>query len=171
MNQVLEAKKIESMADVEIGHILSASWGYDQTNIDYYKVIRKTAAMVEVVAIGQKFVEAASYMSEYVMPDPENELYETYWFIPGEPWSEKKIVSEKGWEIDPVQGEWHEKPWKWDASFSKQEIVENAVKYRKAKISKHKATFDKHNGLCIKFASYKYAYSWDGKKDFQSHWA
>lgn len=168
MNQVLEAKKIESMADVEIGHILSASWGYDQTNIEYYKVIRKTAAMVEVQAIGQVFIESASSMSEYVMPDPENELYETYWFIPGDAYSEKKIVSEKGWELDPNQ-EGH-KPWVWNSSYSQQVEIENAIKYRQPKISKHKASFD-GNGLSIKFANYKYAYSWDGKKDFQSHWA
>ena len=146
MNQVLEAKKIESMADVEIGHILSASWGYDQTNIDYYKVIRKTAAMVELRAIGQKFVEADSSMSEYVMPDPDNELFDSA-FMP------RAKAVKNGYEItnDYEGGDW--------------------VYARFPEISKHKANFDQHNGLWVKFASYKYAYSWDGKKDFQSHWA
>jgi hypothetical protein len=147
MSQVLEAKKIESMADVEIGHILSASWGYDQTNIDYYKVIRKTATMVEVRAIGQKHVESASSMSEYVMPDPDNELFETDYM-------KRSEAEAKGFQI--VDDHWCEGEY---------------VNVRFPAISKHKATFDKHNGLCIKFASYKYAYSWDGKKDFQSHWA
>ena len=146
MSQVLEAKKIESMADVEIGHILSASWGYDQTNIDYYKVIRKTAAMVELRAIGQKFVEADSSMSEYVMPDPDNELFDSA-FMP------RAKAVKNGYEItnDYEGGDW--------------------VYARFPEISKHKANFDQHNGLWVKFASYKYAYSWDGKKDFQSHWA
>ena len=146
MNQVLEAKKIKSMADVEIGHILSASWGYDQTNIDYYKVIRKTAAMVELRAIGQKFVEADSSMSEYVMPDPDNELFDSA-FMP------RAKAVKNGYEItnDYEGGDW--------------------VYARFPEISKHKANFDQHNGLWVKFASYKYAYSWDGKKDFQSHWA
>ena len=146
MNQVLEAKKIESMADVEIGHILSASWGYDQTNIDYYKVIRKTATMVEVRAIGQKFVEADSSMSEYVMPDPDNELFDSA-FMP------RERAVKNGYEItnDYDGGDW--------------------VYARFPEISKHKANFDGHNGLWIKFASYKFAYSWNGKKDFQSHWA
>jgi len=146
MNAVLEAKKIESMADVEIGHILCASWGYDQTNIDYYKVIRKTAAMVELRAIGQKFVEASSSMSEYVMPDPDNELFD------GNGMSREKAIK-NGYEITNEYdgGEW--------------------VYAKYPAITKHKANFDKHNGLWVKFASYKYAYSWDGKKDFQSHWA
>jgi hypothetical protein len=146
MNAVLEAKKIESMADVEIGHILSASWGYDQTNIDYYKVIRKTAAMVELRAIGQKFVEADSSMSEYVMPDPDNELFDSN-FMP------RAKAVKNGYEItnDYDGGEW--------------------VHAKYPAITKHKANFDQHNRLWVKFASYKYAYSWDGKKDFQSHWA
>ena len=145
MSQVLEAKKIESMADVEIGHILSASWGYDQTNIDYYKVIRKTATMVELRAIGQKYVEASSSMSEYVMPDPDNELFESRYM-------ERSEAIAKGYEIVSDQ-------------------ALNSVFAKYPAKSKHKANFDQHNGLWVKFASYKYAYSWDGKKDFQSHWA
>jgi len=147
MNQVLEAKKIESMADVEIGHILSASWGYDQTNIDYYKVIRKTATMVELRAIGQKFVEAQSSMSEYVMPDPDNELFESDYV---------KIEEAKAKGYECLDDHWCE---------------DGIIRVKLPAISKHKASFDKHNGLCVKFASYKYAYSWNGKKDFQSHWA
>lgn len=34
---------------LEVGHVLRASWGYDQTNIDYYQVTRVISAhMVEV---------------------------------------------------------------------------------------------------------------------------
>ena len=169
MSQVME-KQVKSMEDIEIGHILSASWGYDQTNIDYYKVIRKTAAMVELQAIGQIYVESASSMSEYVMPDVDNELYDTCWVHAGDSYSQQKVVKEKGWVVDSDQGQWHEKPWQWDASYSKREVIEDAVRYRKARITMHKARFD-INGLCVKFASYKYASSWNGKKDFQSHWA
>lgn len=35
-----KAKKIEP-CKFEVGHILETSWGYDQTNIDFYKVIEK----------------------------------------------------------------------------------------------------------------------------------
>jgi hypothetical protein len=144
MNQVLEAKKIESMADVEIGHILVSSWGYDQTNIDYYKVIRKTAAMVELRAIGQKYVESASSMSEYVMPDPDNELFETDFL-------KREEAEAKGYQLlDDWKGEY--------------------VRAKFPAISKHKAQFS--NGkLFVRMNSYSFASSWDGKKDFQSHWA
>ena len=146
MSQVLEAKKIESMADVEIGHILVNSWGYDQTNIDYYKVIRKTAAMVELRAIGQKYVESASDMSEYVMPDPDNELFENDYM-------KRSEAEAKGYEI--LDNHWCEGEY---------------VRAKFPAISKHKAQF--MNGkLYVRMNSYSSASSWDGSRNFQSHWA
>ena len=145
MNAVLEAKKIESMADVEIGHILRDSWGYDQTNIDYYKVIRKTASMVEIRKIGQKLVQRDSSMSEYVVADADNELFDSAHM------SRAEAVKRGAEIVSEMDGG-------------------DYVYARFAAISRHKARF--MNGkLWVKFASYKYAYSWDGKKDFQSHWA
>lgn len=38
----------------EVGHVLHASWGYEQTNIDFYQVTRVIGAqMVEVRAVSQ----------------------------------------------------------------------------------------------------------------------
>ena len=31
-----------------MGHILCASWGYEQTNVDWYEVVRVTTSSVEV---------------------------------------------------------------------------------------------------------------------------
>ena len=146
MNAVLEAKKINSMADVEIGHILCSSWGYGQTNINYYKVIKKTAAMVEIRAIGQKLVERDSSMSEYVVADADNELFNSAWF------SREEAVA-KGYEIvrEYVEGD------------------KASVYARFAAISRHKAQFS--NGkLYVRINSFSSASSWDGEKDFQSHW-
>jgi hypothetical protein len=145
MNAVLEAKEINSMADVEIGQIVYSSWGYDQTNIDFYKVIRKTAAMVELRAIGQKYLESTSSMSEYVVADADNELFESAHMSRAE-------AIKKGAEIvSEMDGG-------------------NYVYAKYAAISKHKAQFS--NGrLAVKFASYKYGWSWDGQKLHQSHWA
>lgn len=165
--QVLE-KEINCMADVEIGHIVYASWGYDQTNIDFYKVVRKTEKMVELREIGQKYVEATSSMSEYVVADPENELSEYYYFIPGDSYCEYKLKKEKGWVVAADQGEWHKKPQIWENGELK--FVESAVRYERPLISKHKAEFS--NGrLAVKLASYKYGWSWEGQKLHQSHWA
>jgi len=146
MSQVLEAKEINSMADVEIGQIVYSSWGYDQTNIDFYKVIRKTAAMVELRAIGQKYLESTSSMSEYVVADADDELFETDYV-------KREVAVKNNWEI-----------------IGEDDGVSEYVRARFAAISKHRAQFS--NGrLAVKFASYKYGWSWDGQRLHQSHWA
>jgi hypothetical protein len=51
---------------VEIGSIFESSWGYDQTNVDFYKVVGLTPSGVKVVKIGKR------HTTEYtVVPDPE----------------------------------------------------------------------------------------------------
>ena len=145
MNAVLEAKEINSMADVEIGQIVYSSWGYDQTNIDFYKVIRKTAAMVELRAIGQKYVESTSSMSEYVVADADNELFESAHM------SRAEAVKRGAEIVSEMDGG-------------------DYVYARFAAISRHKARF--MNGkLYVRIESFSSASSWDGEADFQSHWA
>ena len=50
-----KAEKLEANRNVkpEIGDILKASWGYDQTNIDYYEVVAVKNQMIDVRKIGQ----------------------------------------------------------------------------------------------------------------------
>lgn len=57
-------------APVQVGAIFRASWGYEQTNIDYFEVTAVTAKTVQLRPIGQKAVKATSDMSEYVAPVP-----------------------------------------------------------------------------------------------------
>ena len=144
MSQVMQ-KEATSMAEVEIGTIFYASWGYDQTNIEFYKVIRKTATMVELRAIGQIYVESDSSMSEYVMPDPENELFKSDYMSRAE-------AQEKGYKI-----------------IREQEGSES-VCAEYPEISKHKVNFS-YGQASVKFASYKYASIFDGRPKLQSHWA
>lgn len=40
--------------NIKPGDIFAASWGYDQTNVDFYQVIKTTAASVTVKAIESK---------------------------------------------------------------------------------------------------------------------
>lgn len=48
-------EKLEANRNVkpEIGDILKSSWGYDQTNIDYYEVVAVKNQMIDVREIGQ----------------------------------------------------------------------------------------------------------------------
>lgn len=163
-----QQKQISCVADIEIGTIFCASWGYDQTNVDFYKVIRKTAAMVEVVEVGQKMLEATGFMAEYVNCDPYAELYERLWVISGDSYSEKQIASEKGWVLDPNAEQYQQKPSCWiDGVYVYQD---QAVGYKKLKTSKHKVQFS-GSQVYLKMSSYKYANLWDGKKKYQSHYA
>ena len=51
------------------GTILSDSWGYDQTNVEFYKVIRRKGHKVTIGELGHKQVEGSgSFMSCKVTP-------------------------------------------------------------------------------------------------------
>lgn len=68
------AKKID-MDKIEVGDILERSWGYDQTNVTFVKVVEvsKTGKSAKIIRIGSKQVEAMSSMSGQVIADPSYE--------------------------------------------------------------------------------------------------
>ncbi|KKL27045.1 hypothetical protein LCGC14_2389160 [marine sediment metagenome] len=59
--------------NVAVGDIFVSSWGYDQTNVDFSKVIAFSASgkSAKIVSIGQKIHEKTGGMSETVLPNPE----------------------------------------------------------------------------------------------------
>ena len=60
-------RKIRDVRTLEIGDVLRSSWGYDQTNIDYYKVVELIGkSMVDIVEIGQQRVETGSMQGNVV---------------------------------------------------------------------------------------------------------
>lgn len=56
---------------VEVGTIFVSSWGYDQTNVDFYQVIRLMPASVELRPIGKHYTETG-FMSGTSVPIPDN---------------------------------------------------------------------------------------------------
>lgn len=50
------------------GAIFEYSWGYDQTNIDYFQVVRRSGSTVWVRPIGKKSVGGEGFMCDNVMP-------------------------------------------------------------------------------------------------------
>ena len=56
---------------LKTGSILYASWGYDQTNVDFYKVqeLRGKSSAI-IVPIGSKRVRS-EFAAEYVTADPD----------------------------------------------------------------------------------------------------
>lgn len=68
--------KYNANEKVKIGDIFVNSWGYDQTNIDYYQVIRKTAKMVVLLPIKSR-IEEDSFMQGRSYPLKDNFVQNT----------------------------------------------------------------------------------------------
>ena len=68
--------KEEFFESIKVGDIFVDSWGYDQTNQDFYLVTKKLKASIKIVEIGSKVVghRANGYTSvgiEMVVPVPD----------------------------------------------------------------------------------------------------
>lgn len=67
-----KAKRMGEGRGLEVGDILKASWGYEQTNIDYYEVTALVGSrMVELREIAQETIETA-FMQGKCVPLPGN---------------------------------------------------------------------------------------------------
>jgi hypothetical protein len=61
------------LENIKVGDIFYSSWGYDQTNIDFYQIVEKKAGSAVAREIGQKIVSGSEgFMSETVIPDKDN---------------------------------------------------------------------------------------------------
>lgn len=57
--------------EVTEGSIFVSSWGYDQTNVDYYRVVRRTKATVWVQEVHAAIVSGRGGPQENVVPSTE----------------------------------------------------------------------------------------------------
>ena len=57
----------EKMATINIGDIFYDSWGYEQTNVDFYQVVQKKNATVVLREIAAREVGEIGYMSANVV--------------------------------------------------------------------------------------------------------
>lgn len=81
--------------DIQVGDCFSCSWGYDQTNAEYFRVDRVTAKSVELVAIGAIVVDEHGGGTS-LAPDPHTEREWTVLFGGGR---NRKLcrVKRSGW--------------------------------------------------------------------------
>jgi hypothetical protein len=56
------------MSAAEVGMILASTWGYDQTNVDFYEVTKVTAKTVTLRPIKSRRVEDEAYMTYSAEP-------------------------------------------------------------------------------------------------------
>ena len=62
-------KKAEAAKNINVGDIFCYSWGWEQTNVDFYQVTeKKTDATIKVRPISYETVEEVSWGSDYVTP-------------------------------------------------------------------------------------------------------
>lgn len=70
---------------INVGDILVAQWGYDANNVNYFKVLKRTASFVEVAEVHAEYVsgDTGIYMGRYVQP---SNTYK-HWSL----WSDKRV--------------------------------------------------------------------------------
>lgn len=97
-------KTPQKMHDLEIGDVLYASWGYDQTNIQYYEVVKVTPKTVSVLEIDTALAadQGDDHTHDKVVPakgqykDPRRSDTAAYAKGPNENyWENEKILKPK----------------------------------------------------------------------------
>lgn len=62
----------EFLASLEVGSVLVSSWGYDQTNVDFYQVTSIKGKKVGIRSIASRTAEETGPMSENVSAAPDS---------------------------------------------------------------------------------------------------
>ncbi|HEM6529954.1 TPA: hypothetical protein U2E05_000868 [Streptococcus suis] len=65
---MIEIKTTNNAAGYAVGDILYISWGYEQTNIDFYQVMKTTKNSISILKIKSQTVEEVDYMVSEVKP-------------------------------------------------------------------------------------------------------
>ena len=75
MNAQRKRERDEYKHDLAVGDILVHSWGYDQTNVDFYQVVKRTAKTVKLLPIGGTTVPGSEgFMCDKVLAVPNKFL-------------------------------------------------------------------------------------------------
>lgn len=65
-----QRKAAKASDHYSVGDILVNSWGYEQTNVDFYEVVRVMAKSIELREIGSRITGETGYMSGTCQPIP-----------------------------------------------------------------------------------------------------
>ena len=63
-----ELENIEKAKNVKIGDVFACSWGYDQTNVDFYQVVKRSPKTVTLREIEKTQTGETGFMSGEVKP-------------------------------------------------------------------------------------------------------
>lgn len=62
-------ERMQYRHDLKVGDILVSSWGYDQTNVDFYEVVEAGEKSVKIREIDGKIVPSSERTQDKVVPD------------------------------------------------------------------------------------------------------
>jgi hypothetical protein len=66
-------RELRERESIKVGDVFNCSWGYEQTQQDFYQVVEKpTSSTIIVRPINSKSLEQTSWCSEYVTPIKES---------------------------------------------------------------------------------------------------
>ena len=94
--------------NIQVGDIFVYSWGYEQTNVDYFEVVATTPKTVKVREIAKEITETTGWMCGTCQPRPgaflddapvlvkhpreyDGAFYLTFEFGTGSPWNGKPV--------------------------------------------------------------------------------
>lgn len=87
------------------GDILYSSWGYDQTNVDFYKVLSVTRRTATIIKVGLETVESNG-PSDRVVAVPDHEI--------GKPMKNKRV--DTGWDREMITIDSVSRAYLWDGT-------------------------------------------------------
>lgn len=76
-NKTVMANYAKQAETIQKGSILVSSWGYEQTNIDFYEVIERKGKTITLQPIGNELVESGDMVGK-VIADRTNKTGETF---------------------------------------------------------------------------------------------
>lgn len=63
----------QNATEMQVNDILVSSWGFDQTNIDFYKVVKVSGSFVTVVLLESEIIETRADFTGLAMPIIDSE--------------------------------------------------------------------------------------------------
>jgi hypothetical protein len=90
--------KTEMVNPFMVGDILESSWGYDQTNVDFYEVVRVTKKSVELRELAKTTTETG-FMSGSTVPVPGKYTGETFLRRVGAPYRNEDFADKSKYSV------------------------------------------------------------------------
>ena len=100
-----KAERVKIGNKLQVGHILKSSWGYDQTNVDFYQVLEVKSASVIICKISSTEIEATGWAQGKVVPVIDTFLGEPFLkrVLDGDTIKIESYAYARLWDGRPVQ--------------------------------------------------------------------